>query len=219
MIVRCPNCRAEYALADALADQDLRAVIRMMPDFAGHQKIVSEYVEMLHRDLWIRRHGRTLRLFSEVREWFVSGAFTFRRTRYEISPAGIAAAMRSVVGRRFESPLTNHNYLKQVMIPVSERERQAKSIEEERLRRAAESAGFRRLAPPRCDDHSRQAGSLTEPLRDQLDALYRKLGTPPGEAAGTQRPKPLSTEERERAQAELSEFRARMEKSYDDRHD
>ena len=87
-------------------------------------------------------------------------AFTCERRTYSISRAGIAEALDVMVKREFARTLTNHNYLKQVMIGISEREGKAagKTAEKDLRRRERKL-----MAGDREDDEPPPGGEFPPP--------------------------------------------------------
>jgi hypothetical protein len=139
-MTRCPYCRTELDLTEVFRDEDLRAVIELRAVFGEHGRLVWEYAELFGVTPLAKKSAKLRRILGELAKLWQAEAFEFRRTRHAISRAGIAEAIKSVVSRRFESALTNHNYLKQVMVAVAEREAKDKSRADERdLRRREES--------------------------------------------------------------------------------
>ena len=142
MKISCPYCNETFDLEAYLKDSVMIQVIKMLPDFGPHRRLVWEYAELFR--IGPPLNARKLyRVLAEVREMFVGQGFDFQKRRYEISREGLAAALRTVCnqmgsGRPGGSPLQNHNYLKKCAIQISEEEAAKKSTEEERKRRGEE---------------------------------------------------------------------------------
>lgn len=140
MKVVCPYCREGFHLEDYLKDSIMVQVIRMLPEFGQHSRLVWEYAELF--GISPPLNARKLhRVMSEVLEIFKAGGFEFQRRRYEISRDGLAAALRTTcnaLGARGSVPLQNHNYLKKVAIGIAEDESKGRSKENEKELRIKE---------------------------------------------------------------------------------
>jgi len=140
--ISCPYCNETFDLEAYLKDSVMIQVIKMLPDFGPHGRLVWEYAELFR--IGPPLNARKLyRVLAEVREMFVGQGFDFQKRRYEISREGLATALRTVCnqmgsGRPGGSPLQNHNYLKKCAIQISEEEAAKKSTEEEWKRRGEE---------------------------------------------------------------------------------
>ena len=138
MNLKCPKCRYPYSFKEAINDEALTDVIRLSADFAPHARLVWEYAELFDTTRPIKAL-KLLRVLSEVRDVWTSGSFVFQKARHTISREGMVAAMKLVCGKQFASPIENHNYLKKVMVSISEQEAQKRSIEIEKARREKET--------------------------------------------------------------------------------
>lgn len=137
MKISCPYCNETFDLEAYLKDSVMIQVIKMLPDFGPHGRLVWEYAELFR--IGPPLNARKLyRVLAEVREMFVGQGFDFQKRRYEISREGIAQALRIVCYAHIKSPLAGQNYLKKVMIPIAEEEAGKKSREEEKKRRGEE---------------------------------------------------------------------------------
>jgi len=133
---KCPYCRRECDFQDVQTDSDMAAVFQMIPGFGRHFTLVWAYVQLFSTTP-LRMKSKKLRiLVSEMRDLFEEERFSYQKKRYRISNEGTAKALDIVVHRNFETPLTNHNYLKTVMISIAEEEARMASAQAERdLRR------------------------------------------------------------------------------------
>ncbi len=148
--LKCPKCLYEYDVRDASKDRDLVEIIRMMPDFGTHHKLVWEYAELFETTRPMK-WKKLLRILSEVREIWNSNRFSLNKRVYAISREGMVAAMRTVCNKSFSAPLQNHGYLAKVMITVAEAEEAKRSTEAEKSLRDKEAAlrAGARAPPPR----------------------------------------------------------------------
>jgi hypothetical protein len=138
MKIKCPFCNGNFNLEDYVKDTIMVQVIKMMPDFGAHGRLVWEYAEMF--GISPPLNARKLhRILSEVLEFFRGGGFVFQQKKYEISRDGLAAGIRTVCNAAIKGPLTNHNYLKKICIGIAEEEAKRRGKDEEGRRRKAES--------------------------------------------------------------------------------
>jgi len=128
MNLRCPKCRYEHSLRDALREGNLEEIIKMIGDFAPHHSLVFEYVAMFDTVKPIK-DAKLLRLLREVQGIWNTGKFSFRKVPYQISKDGIVAALKLVCNKKLD--LENHNYLIKVMIGISEQEAEKRKAQEE----------------------------------------------------------------------------------------
>jgi hypothetical protein len=124
MNFKCPYCSKNLNLLELQFESDLMAIIKMQPVFGRHANLVWSYIDLFGITPMKAKTKKVRSLLEDIRMLFETGMFPYQKKRYRISQEGIVEAMNSMVRRNFETPLTNHNYLKTVMIPISERERQ-----------------------------------------------------------------------------------------------
>ena len=142
MKFRCPYCRRECDFLEVTAEENLTAIILMMPAFGRDAHLVWAYAEVFGI-VPLRAKARKLRvLMEEMKTLFQAEAFTFGRRRYRISQAGITAALNVVVHRHFEDRLDSHNYLKKIMIGIAEREGREAGRQAEKDLRQRETAAM-----------------------------------------------------------------------------
>lgn len=135
---KCPRCSFQADIRETFKDKDLVEIIRMMPDFGAHHKLVWEYAELFDTTRPMK-WKKMLRILSEVREIWNSNRFSLNKRVYAISREGMAAAMKAVCNRSFTSPLVNHAYLAKVMVTVSEAEEAKRSVEAEKAQKEKEA--------------------------------------------------------------------------------
>ncbi len=139
MTLRCPYCRRELDLSDLQEENDITAIIRMVPAFGQNANLVWAYVDLFGISPLGKKAKKARHLFGEMKALFDTEEFSYNKKRYKISRAGICEALNTVVKRNFETPLDSHNYLKRVMIGISEREfSEAGREAEKELRRKEE---------------------------------------------------------------------------------
>ncbi len=125
---------------ELLHDSDLLAIIKMLNTFGRHSNMVCAYTELFGLTPLKNKRKKWRVLLEEMRRLFDSEAFSYQRRTYQISQAGIVEALNIVVHRNFTEHLENHNYLKKIMITISEREYQERSRQGERDLRRRENA-------------------------------------------------------------------------------
>lgn len=120
-------------------DSDLYAIIKMQPVFGKYSNLAWAYVE-LFGVVPMSKHAAKIRSILDVLKMvFQAEAFTFNKKRYSISHAGVAEALNIVVMKNFQERLENHNYLKKVMIGISEKEDRESGKQSERDLRKKEA--------------------------------------------------------------------------------
>ncbi len=132
MKFKCPFCQRECDFQDIQADSDMVAIFKMIPVFEKYFTQVWAYIQLFNATP-LRWKSKKLRiLITEMRDLYMQGQFSYKKRLYRISSAGITRALDIVIHRNFDNPLDNHNYLKKVMIAISEEEGKASSIHKER---------------------------------------------------------------------------------------
>ncbi len=124
MKFQCPYCQRESDFEEIQMDADLHAIIRMLPSFGPHANLVAAYTELFGISPLRTRRKKWRLLLEEMKRLFDGESFIYNRRSYPITRAGIAEALNLIVHRHWESRLENHNYLKKIMIGISEREAQ-----------------------------------------------------------------------------------------------
>ena len=171
--MRCPYCNKDFDPREALAESEWRDIISLIPEFGPYSRLAMEYCELFGVTPFRIKTKKLLRLLREVAALFKNKSFSFNKRHYHISRQGIAEALRTVCNKHFETPLENHNYLKKVMIGISEREAREESIRREKeLRRKEERvmAGVREEGGITLEEYKRRAGieSMVEVLLNGL---------------------------------------------------
>ena len=135
-MIKCPHCGNKFSFQEAEANEEWREIIKLLPAFGRHGKLVFEYLENFSLNPLKARSKKVLRLLTDMSKLFEGEQFNLKQTTYKISRIGIIEALTVVNNKNFSSPIENHNYLKKVMLGISEREEKEMSIEgEKRLRK------------------------------------------------------------------------------------
>ena len=135
-MIRCPKCSYKFDYREAVICDDWRGIITLLPVFGVHGKLVFEYVEKFGIKPLAIKSSKVLRLLRQMGKLFETESFMWKSDTKSISKSGIVEALEIVVNKNFDVPLENHNYLKKVMVGISERETKEKSvIAEKQLRK------------------------------------------------------------------------------------
>lgn len=135
MKFNCPYCSKELNLMDLKLEEDLNAIIKMQPLFGRQANLVWAYVSLFGVTPMKAKTAKIRALLEEVKTLFEQERFSYQKKIYPISAAGIVRALDITVKKNFSEHLENHNYLKKVMIGISEEEsRQASKAAEKGLR-------------------------------------------------------------------------------------
>lgn len=185
----CPYCRKELEVMELLDDNDALAAIRMLNTFGRHANLVCAYTELFGiRPLRAKGMKKWRVLLEEMKRLFDSESFTYQKRAYRISQAGIVEALNVVVHRNFADGLDSHNYLKKIMIGISEREFQEKSRQGEKDLRRREEALMAGNRPERAtyqdikdtwDYVEQQARARKYPTADETVQLPQIKDVPP----------------------------------------
>jgi hypothetical protein len=122
----CPYCRKELDLMEIFHESDTSAILQMLPSFGNkYAALVMGYCYLFGVTPFRLKAKKLRLLLEEMKRLFDAESFTFEKRKYAISHAGIAEALDVMIKRNFTRTLPNHNYLKQIMIGVSEQEGKA----------------------------------------------------------------------------------------------
>ncbi|MEN6375346.1 MAG: hypothetical protein ABFD75_11290 [Smithella sp.] len=156
--VVCPYCNKILDTMTILINEDLDYVLEALPLFGSrYSKLVKGYVCLFGVTPYHIKAPKLRNLVEDMKRLFDAEAFTYQKRKYYISHEGIAEALDIVVKRDFSKYLKNHNYLKEVMINISEREEKNKSRQDEKNLRQREG---RLLAGGRTDNNRESTASL-----------------------------------------------------------
>ena len=138
-MISCPKCAYKFDYREAAMDDDWYKILGLLPVFGTHGKLVFEYVEKFGIKPLSIKSSKVLRLLRQMGKLFESESFEWRKDNKSISKSGIVEGLEIVVNKHFDVPLENHNYLKKVMVGISEREGKEKSVRMEREMRKRET--------------------------------------------------------------------------------
>lgn len=121
-MIRCTKCGASFEPQEGQAEGEWISIIRLLPVFGKDSRLVFEYVELFGISPLRMKGKKILRLLREVTKLFEVGKFSYQKKEYSVSRAGIMEGLSVVCNKSFTAPLEGHNYLKKVLIGISERE-------------------------------------------------------------------------------------------------
>lgn len=124
---------------DIQISKDLEFVIAALPSFGTrYSHLVMGYAQLFGvTPMHIK--ARKLRLIiEEMKKLFDTQSFAWQKKLYPISHAGIGEALDICIKKNFTEHLENHNYLKKVMVGISEREGKDRSKQAEKDLRKSE---------------------------------------------------------------------------------
>ena len=141
-MIRCPKCGEQFRLQAGQAEGEWAEIISLLPEFGRNGRLVFEYVELFSVVPLRGKGKKILRLIKQMAALFGSEKFNFQKKEYRVSKAGIVEALSVVCNKQFSACLENHNYLKKVMIGISEREQKERRDRADKdLRKREEAVG------------------------------------------------------------------------------
>lgn len=171
MKLYCPACGAEFTLEQLSQTADVLALQRAQAAFGDDWALIREYLNLFQgkRSLKITK---LLRLAREVWQMWENGRFCVGGVWYVVGREEFREALRSTCNQ--VSPgLTNHNYLKKVLVGAAEKtsQRQERELREKEagLRTGLRTTG-RMPVPP--DDPGWRAKGV------ELGQALRRAKTP-----------------------------------------
>lgn len=158
---------------DIEISKDLQYVIAALPSFGTrYSHLVMGYAQLFGVTPMHLKAKKLRLIIEEMKKLFDAQSFTWQKKLYPISHAGIAEALDICIKKNFTEHLENHNYLKKVMVGISEREakdgsRRAEKDLRTREDRSLAGGGHRDNSPSPLPSPSRGEGTHkgTPPLR------------------------------------------------------
>ena len=142
MKLRCPACGAEYKLSEASQAAELQALDKAAAAYGADWPLFNEYIDRFQGQREMKAAKR-LRLARELWEMWKAGRFAVGGVWYRIGREEFREALRTTCNQ-VAAGLTNHNYLKKVLIAAAEktsrREERELREREEGLRTTGEGA-------------------------------------------------------------------------------
>lgn len=124
-------------------DQEWRDILLIQPKFGEHAKLVFEYVEKFGVTPLALKTAKILRLLKEMLALFEQKRFQYQKREYQASPAVIVESLKTTCNKCLPGSLHNHNYLKQVMMSINERDDSKTRNEREKYLRDREHGAAR----------------------------------------------------------------------------
>jgi len=119
----CYHCHKELDIMTIQMEEDLRFVFQALPSFGTrYSHLVMGYCQLFGVTPFTIKSKKLRLLIDEMKRLFESQKFSYQKKTYAISHAGIGEALDVMIKRHWNEPLDGHNYLKKVMITISERE-------------------------------------------------------------------------------------------------
>lgn len=175
MKFKCPYCTKEIDLMELQLETDLHAIIKLQPTFGQQAHIVMGYCYLFGISP-LKIKAKKLRiLLEELKRLFDAESFKYDKNTYYISRAGIAEALDIVIKRNFTSTLKNHNYLKEVMVSISEKERTTKSRQDEKeLRKKEEKLRTGNRPEDQSMQGEEESRQMPPELKQQVDKFLKR---------------------------------------------
>lgn len=171
-MIRCPYCAKKFDGMKALQEEDIFAAIKLLNTFGPDAVLVGAYIELFGIRPVTLKPKKWRALLTEMKRLFDAETFSYRKKTYGISRAGIVEALNIMVHRNFPDGLDSHNYLKKIMIGISESEYQNKSRDDEKQLRKKEE-GLRNYYS--IDDVA-DPTALSDETRKTIEDMKKKLG-------------------------------------------
>jgi hypothetical protein len=166
---------------DVITDKDLRYVIAALPSFGSrYAHLVMGYAQLFGVTPMHIKAKKLRLIIEEMKKLFDAQSFAFEKVTYGISHAGIGEALDIMIKRDFKKHLTNHNYLKQIMIDISEREGKGKSKQDEKDLRVREGNALAGNGRPEKEETPRSvppevAEANMQRCRDIVNGIGKKI--------------------------------------------
>ena len=167
---------------DAQMSKDLNAVFNIItsPVIAKYSGAVMCYVCLFEVTPFQLKAPKFRRIIEEMKKLFDAESFSFQKKTYSISHAGIVEALDVCIKKHFEQTLENHNYLKKVMIGISEREGKGKSKQAEKDLRKREGNALAGNGRPEKEETPRSippevAEANMQRCRDIVSGIGKKI--------------------------------------------
>lgn len=141
--LRCPACGAEFRLDEGTQAADLLALDQAAAAFGTDWDLFKEYLDCFQGQRKMKA-GKRLRLARELWAMWEAGNFSIGGAWYRIGRPEFREALRATCNQVSATGLTNHNYLKKVLVAAAEktsrREERELREKEEGLRMAGGDA-------------------------------------------------------------------------------
>ncbi|ESP62824.1 putative cytosolic protein [Smithella sp. ME-1] len=137
---------------------------------------VLAYVSLFAVTPFHLKSSKFRRILEDVVKLFDSQAFGFQKKIFRISHAGIIEALDICIKKNFTEVLENHNYLKKVMISISEREGKSASIQAEKKHRQREDNALSGNGRPEEEDFSNITHEKRQANLQRVGEIIKSIG-------------------------------------------
>lgn len=167
--LKCPHCAGEVTLEQLIQTADLAAFAKAQAAFGEDWPLIREYLDCFRpasgKPLAVKK---MLRLGREVWEMWHARRFEFNRQEYAVGREEFRKALRTTCNQ-VSLGLTNHNYLKKVLVGAAEKtsQRRERDLREREERMMAEER-------PASQTGQSRAG-LTPEQKEELHRLGRAV--------------------------------------------
>jgi hypothetical protein len=145
--LKCPACGTEVTLEQLIQTADLERLGQAQAAFGENWDLVREYLDCFRppsgKPLQVKK---LLRLAREVWEMWRPGRFEYGRQEYGVGREEFREALRATCNQ-VERGLTNHNYLKKVLLAAAEKTSQRLERELREREESLRGAGCKPVPP------------------------------------------------------------------------
>jgi hypothetical protein len=183
MKLRCPACGAEATLEQMTQAADLLALDKAQAAFGGDWPLVKEYLDCFSKEhrqdacATKMKVAKRLRLARELWTMWEAGRFAVGGAWYRIGREEFREALRTTCNQ-VAAGLTNHNYLKKVLVAAAEKTSQREERELREKEASLRTTGCKPVLPEEGDKDPAYRAELT-----RLGRLVRQARTPEAQAA------------------------------------
>ncbi len=148
--LKCPHCAGEVTLEQLIQTADLEGLGKAQAAFGEDWPLIREYLDCFRpvsgKALTVKK---LLRLAREVWEMWRPGRFEFNRQEYKVGREEFREALR-LICNQLHGGVTNHNYLKKVLMAAAEKtsQRRERELREKESRLQAGRRDERELPGP-----------------------------------------------------------------------
>lgn len=187
--LKCPHCAGEVTLEQLIQTADLEALGKAQAAFGEDWELIREYLDCFRsaggdaRPTKALAVKKLLRLTREVYEMWRPGRFEFNRQEYKVGREEFREALR-LTCNQVSKGVTNHNYLKKVLLAAAEKTSQRQE-REFREREEQRREGLRTAGGDACPTKAMTPERLAE-LKG-LGRAVRRAKTPEAKAEASKR--------------------------------
>jgi hypothetical protein len=150
MKLRCPNCGAEVKLNEASQAAELQALDGASVAFGADWELVKEYLDLFQGKREMKVVKR-LRLARELWAMWKDGKFAVGGVWYRIGREEFREAL-TATSNQVAAGLTNHNYLKKVLVAAAEKTSRREERELREREEGLRTTGWKPVLPEEGED-------------------------------------------------------------------